>query len=172
MKMMNVNIEALKVKLAEVEAERDARGKEWSKLEGKESDVFYKNVMRPLSREIDDLKEQITSAKRFQVKVGDGVTLHLYSDSQAHTVIKRTAKTITIQRDKATRNPDFKPEFISGGFSAHCTNQDEQTYTYESNPEGSITVCRWSERLGCYTTGGDQSIKIYNGRHEFYDYNF
>lgn len=65
------------------------------------------------------------------VKVGDGVTINLWSDRHAATVIKVTAKTVTVRRDKATLNPDFKPEFIPGGFAAHCTNQSEQSYTYE-----------------------------------------
>lgn len=46
------------------------------------------------------------------VKVGDGVTINLWSDRHAATVIKVTAKTVTVRRDKATLNPDFKPEFI------------------------------------------------------------
>ncbi len=107
-----------------------------------------------------------------EIEIGDGVTLRLYSDCEAYTVIGKTAKTITIQRDKATLDPNFKPEWIAGGFAGHCTNQNEQTYTYERNPEGSKVKCYWSERLGCYTTGGDQSIRISRGRHEFYDYNF
>ncbi len=83
-----------------------------------------------------------------------------------------TAKTCKEQRDKATLDPNFKPEFIPGGFAAHCTNQDEQSYTYERDPNGEITKCYWSEKKGRFTTGGDQSIKIGPGRHEFYDYNF
>ena len=56
-----------------------------------------------------------------EIRVGDGVTLNLYSDSQAHTVIARTGRTLTIQRDKAIRDPNFKPEWVPGGFSAICT---------------------------------------------------
>lgn len=96
----------------------------------------------------------------------------LEANERGYTVIAKTAKTITIQRDTATLDPNFKPEWIAGGFAGHCTNQDEQTYTYERNPEGEKVRCYWSERLGCYTTGGDQSIRIRRGRHEFYDYNF
>ena len=118
------------------------------------------------------LEFELQKALNQEVEVGDGVTMHLYSDAHACTVIAKTAKTITIQRDKAIRDPNFKPEWIVGGFAGHCTNQDEQTYTYERNPEGEKVRCYWSERLGCYTTGGDQSIRIRRGRHEFYDYNF
>ena len=60
-------------------------------------------------------KESIERVKKFNkltpatVKVGDGVTINLWSDRHAATVIKVTAKTVTVRRDKATLNPDFKP---------------------------------------------------------------
>ena len=107
-----------------------------------------------------------------EIEVGDGVTECLWSDSHAFTVIARTAKTLTIQQDKATLDPNFKPEWIPGGFAAHCTNQDEQEWTYERNPNGRILKCRWSEKNGRWQTGSDGSILIARGRHEFHDYNF
>ncbi|MGN0768147.1 MAG: hypothetical protein ACI4M8_02215 [Christensenellales bacterium] len=103
------------------------------------------------------------------LEVGDGVTYHLYSDSHACTIIKRTAKTITIQQDTAILSPDFKPEWVVGGFAGHCTNQDEQTYTYERNPKGQILTARWSDKYGAFMYLGK---KITAGRKEFYDYNF
>lgn len=106
------------------------------------------------------------------VKVGDGATVHLYSDSHACTVIKVTKSTITVQRDKAILDPNFKPEFVAGGFAGHCVNQDDQTYTYERNPEGEIEVYRWSNKYNRYQGGGDGSIVVTKGRREFHDYNF
>ena len=120
----------------------------------------------------ENLEHELRKALNSEIEIGDGVTEYLYSDAHAYTVIAKTKKTITIQRDKAILDPNFKPEWIAGGFAGHCTNQEEQTYTYERDPEGAKVRCFWSERLGCYTTGGDQSIKIGRGRHEFYDYNF
>lgn len=101
-------------------------------------------------------------------KVGDGVTIHLWSDCHAGTIIKRTATTITVQQDKATLKPDFKPEFVG----MHCVNQSEQDYDYEPDPNGEITVYRWSKKNNRYQGGGDGSIICTKGRHEFYDYNF
>lgn len=106
------------------------------------------------------------------VEVGDGVTIHLYSDAHAGTVIKKTKTTITVQQDKATIDPNFKPEFIVGGFAGHCTNQNKQTYTYERNPNGNVTVYRWSNKYNRYQGGGDGSVTVTKGRREFYDYNF
>ena len=106
------------------------------------------------------------------VQVGDGVTIHLYSDAHAGTVIKKTKTTITVQQDKATIDPNFKPEFVAGGFAGHCTNQNEQTYTYEQDPNGHITTYRWSNKYNRYQGGGDGSVTVTKGRREFYDYNF
>lgn len=99
------------------------------------------------------------------LEVGDGVTYHLYSDSHACTIIKRTAKTITIQRDEATLSPDFKPVFDG----LHCTNQDEQKYTYKRDPKGERLIARWSEKNGAFMYLGKV---VTAGRKEFYDYNF
>lgn len=107
-----------------------------------------------------------------EIEVGEGVTYCLWSDKHACTVIARTRCTLTIQRDKAILDPNFKPEWIPGGFAGHCTNQDEQSYTYERDPNGQIYKCRWSEKNGRFQTGSDGSIRIARGRHEFYDYNF
>lgn len=122
--------------------------------------------------DIDELKFEIRKEQNREIEVGDGVTLCLYSDKYACTVIARTKTTLTIQRDKAIRDPNFKPEWIAGGFAAHCTNQDEQSYTYERNPQGTIYKCNWSEKRGRFQHGSDGSIGVIRGRHEFYDYNF
>ena len=82
----------------------------------------------------------------------------------------KEAKTLRIQRDKATLADDYKPEFIPGGFAAHCTNNSSQHYDYARNPEGVIKTAYWSESSGCFRVGG--AMVVTPGRHEFYDYNF
>ena len=106
---------------------------------------------------------------RQTVKVGDGVTLRLWTDAEAYTVIRKTANTLTIRRDKATLDPAFKPEFEVGGFIARCTNQHEQSYLYEADPNGAVRRAYWSEKDRCYRADG---MTVEMGRHEFYDYNF
>lgn len=133
---------------------------------------YWKKYGREATEKKSNLESQIRTEENREIAVGDGVTLCLYTDAHAYTVIKKTAKTILIQRDKAIMDPSFKPEFVPGGFGAHCVNQEEQRYTYERDQSGETVRCYWSEKLGRYTTGGDQSIKIRPGRHEFYDYNF
>ena len=128
------------------------------------ADSIKKNLEKMI-REFDG--QYLTPAN---VKVGDGATLNYWSDRHAGTIVKVTKATITIRRDKATKDPDFKPEFIVGGFSAHCTNQDEQAYIYEPDENGSLTTIYWSKKYNRYGTPGNLTAS--KGRHEFYDYNF
>lgn len=104
------------------------------------------------------------------VKTGDGVTVNYWSDRHAATVIKITPKTVMVQRDKAVLNPNFHPEFIPGGFAAHCINQCEQDYTYEPDQNGEILTFHWSDKYQRYGQPGNLTLSKW--RHEFYDYNF
>lgn len=120
-----------------------------------------------------DVHEEMLKERRSMLEItkpGDGVTVNYFTDSHAYTVISRTAKTLRIQRDKATLSPDYKPEFVPGGFAAHCTNNEEQRYDYERDPKGEIKTAYWSEVYCCFRVGG--SLIVTPGRHEFYDYNF
>ncbi len=103
--------------------------------------------------------------------IGDGVTFHGYSDKEAYTVISRTKSKVIAQMDKATIDPSFRPDFVSGGFVAHCTNQSEQTYTYEPDPNGSIMEITFSKKDGRMYSKGTKSM-VTLGRRKFYDYNF
>jgi len=104
------------------------------------------------------------------VKVGDGITCHGYSDSHAYTVIAKTAKTITIQRDDATLD-NWKPEVILGGFVGHCTNQSSQKYIYTQNKDNPPEKLH-ADRQGYFHSNNDKNHKVTLGRNEFYDYNF
>lgn len=134
--------------------------------------VFWVSRGKALRDKVEELKEQYFRQLNREIEVGDGVTLHFYSDAEAHTVIARTAKTMKIQRDKAVRDPSFKPEWVPGGFSAICTNSEDQKWTYEPDPKGTITVCHWSEKHGRWQAGSAGSLRVSRGRHEHYDYNF
>jgi hypothetical protein len=100
-----------------------------------------------------------------EINVGDGVTVCGWSDRHAYTVVARTAKTLTLQRDRATLIPDFKPEF--DGF--HCVNNIDQDYVYERDPNGGTERAYWSDTKDGFYVRGEPVI---TGRHEFYDYNF
>jgi hypothetical protein len=104
-----------------------------------------------------------------QFKVGDGATTHIGSDAQAWTVVKvsPSGKTITIQGDNATLDPDWKPDFLPGGFVGHVANNHSQTYTYERNPNGPTRTARLTKR-GWSSNG----LPVTKGRRYFHDYNF
>ncbi len=102
-------------------------------------------------------------------KVGDGATVHYWTDAEAYTIIARTPNTLTLRRCKAILSPDFKPEFIPGGFFGTVINQNEQTYTYEEDENGRIIKAHWSNKYQCFRWDG---LRVTKGRHEFYDYNF
>ena len=131
---------------------------------------YYSNELRPSADKLKKAKTALAIAEKLHVKVGDGVTVHYYTDAEAFTVINRSPKTITIQRDNVKLSENFKPEFIPGGFAAHCVNQNEQEWTYSPNPNGQILICRWSDKYKCFRT--KSKLRVTNGRHEFYDYNF
>lgn len=129
------------------------------------------NKISSLEKEIRQTEKELNQLRLKNIEIGEGITVNLYSDSHAYTVIKRTKSTITIQRDKATLKPESKPEFIEGGFSCICTNQNDQDYDYERDENGRILTLRWSNKYNTWSTGNHGS-SVSLGRHEFYDYNF
>lgn len=108
--------------------------------------------------------------------VGDGITLLMYSDNKAGTVIKRTNKSITMQLDNVKLLNKEDLEFVQGGYMAHCSNQNVQQYSYTRNPNGGVTKLTRRKDGSYRVVGCNHVTQRYNdaivGRHEFYDYNF
>lgn len=100
---------------------------------------------------------------------GDGASIRLCTDAHAYTVIRvsPSGKTITLQRVKATLDPEWKPEVISGGFAGHTANNHEQRWICEPDPDGAVTTARFTRR-GWMRTGQ----RVTHGYYEHYDYNF
>ena len=118
-------------------------------------------------------EEREETEKINNVKIGDGLTVSIYTDCHAGTVIKKTAKTIWIQQDEATLIT--KPNFVVGGFGGHCTNNRAMKYTYKADSTGRVYKVtkrkngKWkSAGYKPHSIGGN----VYVGRHEYYDYNF
>lgn len=171
--------EQLKNELCKLEQDERKFAKEIAKEFGKPwfndryaEEAYWNRGGNNFAKRSQQLKFDIERELNREIEPGDGVTYNLWSDSYACTVIKKTKKTLLIQRDKATLDPNFKPKWIPGGFSAYCENNNEQTYTYERNEEGEIYRCYWSEKYGRFQSGSDGSIRITRGRREYYDYNF
>lgn len=111
----------------------------------------------------------------FNPQRGDGVTVTRWSDCQAYTVIKRTPKQITLQRDKVKRLSEL--QWIDGGFSGIEVSGHRQEWSYECDPNGVIEKAtlrsdgKWWA-VGHPVRGGRPFGRVRPGRHEYYDYNF
>lgn len=105
--------------------------------------------------------------------VGMGVTGKVYTDCAAHTItrISKSGKVFWATIDTATLVPDWKPEFIPGGFAGHCTNNYSQEYTYTFNPDGQeirFTLGK-DGKWKCKKHYGKVELGV---RRAFHDYNF
>ena len=96
-----------------------------------------------------------------------------YSDTTPFEIVRAVSdKTIELRSMTAERAADWKPEFISGGYAGHCTNNGNQrkAWVIKSDPEGYTVRARLQK---------DGSWKSSHGRHSLhtaaikkYDYNF
>lgn len=115
-------------------------------------------------------------------KVGDGMTVVIYTDAVACTVEKVSAsgRTIWLREDKATllNGPDSgEPDaltFTPGGFVGHTSGR--QRYAYAPDPDGKVWKATWREKRGRYVIVGQPSrspgLSVREGRSHHYDYNF
>lgn len=81
----------------------------------------------------------MNTKKTFSLSVGDGVSVRGYSDVSPYEVVKisKSGKKATIRQMSAELDPSGpKPEFIAGGFAAHCANQRELKYIIKSDENG------------------------------------
>ena len=104
--------------------------------------------------------------------VGSGVTVRCYSDRKAATVIKRTARTVTVRYDKQTLlngGDSGEPDalvFRVGGFCAHVTGR--QRWSCEEDPNGRTETFRLTK--GGWTHKDGFSLVL--GRTPHHDFNF
>jgi hypothetical protein len=146
-------LQEVKNKIDELYAKKDEIMRDES-LEWQE----YVKIIMPLNDEISYYERLLLRIKRYNVNVGDGVTICYYTDREAGTIIKRTKNTITYQQDKAIR-------IDNNGMS------DSQEYRYERDSNGKIEVYHWSSKYGCFRNSKNH-LYVINGRHEYFDYSF
>lgn len=96
---------------------------------------------------------------------------HGWSDVHPFEVISMSpsGKTAKVREMNATLDPEWKPEWVSGGFAGHVTNNGTQRWLYSSNPDGHIVTVRlckrgWQSNQGRHVPS-DHPVK-------FHDYNF
>ena len=120
------------------------------------------------SKERDEWELKATIEWLNELEVGDHAHICHWSDVSPVTVVKRTAKTITVRHDKATRDPNWKPEWELGGFSAVCTNIDDQKWIIEEDPNGREETFR----LRKYGWRNKADEKLFPEWKKYFDYNF
>ena len=104
------------------------------------------------------------------IKVGQGITLHSYSDTNPWEIIaiSKTGRQATIREMKATLDREASSlVFNTGGFAAHVTG--EQVYQIESDEDGYVTKMNWSNKKQSFVSDG-KSASLGASKH--YDYNF
>jgi len=138
---------------------------EWNALGGPESgkrpDWYY------VDKQLELRRDWYRS-----LEVGDKVHICHYTDITPATVIKRTPRMVIVRNEKADLDGKWKPEFIPGGFSAHCTNDNDQIshWIIEEDLEGSTERFNWSEKYGIWKNSSDETLGA--GWMKYYDYNF
>jgi hypothetical protein len=100
----------------------------------------------------------MTGSQQPTPTVGMPATVCYWTDRHAGTVIKVTAKTITVQEDTATR-------VDSNGMS------ENQDYTYERNPNGRITVFR-QNKAGAWRGANRGPGLVLGHRRSYHDFSF
>jgi hypothetical protein len=117
------------------------------------------------------------------LNVGEGVSVSVWSDVDAYTIVRKTPTTITLRADTAELLNRDELRFTAGGFLAHCDNQADQRYSYAANPEGhevKISLRKWLDEEGQerrqWKRSGTKTFErggnAYAGRRAFHDYNF
>lgn len=104
--------------------------------------------------------------------VGDRVHYSIGSDVYPGVVVKVTPKTVTIRDSQATLHPDWKPEFIVGGFAGHCVNQHSQQWEFSDDLNGKMSKFTYRKKSQKFIMTGTQSSILNGGWRRFYDYNF
>ena len=95
-----------------------------------------------------------------------------YSDVNPYEIIRVVSKkTLVIKRMKSKRDESVKMEFVPGGFSAHCINQEDQKWFISSNPEGIEYRIRKQKDGSWRDSGGNRYQISFKARKKF-DFNF
>ena len=115
--------------------------------------------------ELADPKDKVLGKKIYANQYG-------YSDVQPHEVVNiKTAKKIEIRAMDAEKDPSWKPKFHPGGFSAHCSNQQDQKWFYKSLKSFPIFAIRL-HKDGWWRDLDGKRFRLSWKPKKFHDYNF
>ena len=93
-------------------------------------------------------------SSKLEPKVGLFANFVGWSDQEPYEIVKIISKkTIEIRAMDISKNKT-KMKFVSGGFSAYCTNLYDQDYDYFSNEDNPIVRIRLHKNGGWKSAGG------------------
>lgn len=93
-----------------------------------------------------------------------------YTDVYPWEVIRVISdKCLEIRLMDATLDPTWAPEFIPGGFFAHCANQHSQRWIYSSNTTNPVRRIRLTKKGWSYK---GIKYRLAEAPKKFHDYNF
>ena len=144
----------LRKQLKDVEAEHDALMEECKKEYTEERHQQNIKLVNKMSK----LRDKIQALKSIP-EVGKFANHHMYSDINPYEIVRIISdKTIEIRPMDAERDPDWKPEFVVGGFAGHCTNNNAQEWIYTSNPEAETIRIRKKKDRDEWTHSGSRFV--------------
>lgn len=109
--------------------------------------------------------DQVEPAKQYANHYG-------YSDVTPYEVVKTISeKTIEVRRMKYELLNKDELKFHAGGFAANCSNQRDQKYSFDSDPDESIVRLRL-RKDGCFYDKWGNKFRLNDKPIRFYDYNF
>ena len=94
-----------------------------------------------------------------------------WSDVNPFEVVRQVSeKTLEIRAMKAEKDPEWKPEFVPGGFAGHCINNSEQRWIITSDDQNPIIRIRLGKK-GWKDAHG-RRFGLSDAPRKHYDYNF
>jgi len=94
-----------------------------------------------------------------------------YSDVNPFEIVRRVSdKTVEIRSMKAERDPDWKPDFVPGGFSAVCLNINSQKWVITSDESAKVFRIRLGKRG--WKDAKRNRYELSDKPFKFYDFNF
>jgi hypothetical protein len=95
-----------------------------------------------------------------------------YSDVEPHEVVRVISdKTIEVREMWAERDTSVVLDFVPGGFSAVCTNQNSQKWIITRVEDAPVFRIR-KNKSGVWKCKDGQRFKLSETPYKYYDYNF
>ncbi len=100
------------------------------------------------------------------------LNLHFVTDVFPFEVVRVISeKTVEIREMNADLDPEWKPDFVQGGFFGHTRNNGSQRYIYSRNVDAPILRARLTKR-GVWSVQGNAQYVASDSPRRFNDYNF